>query len=52
MRFKELLSSASSRLEVAVTLLAVLELIKRREVTAVQESMFGPIELKSSKVEE
>ena len=51
-RFKELLSSASSRLEVAVTLLAVLELIKRREVTAVQESMFGPIELKSSKVEE
>jgi len=46
LRFEELLSSYSSRLEIAVTLLAVLELIKRREVTAVQQSMFGPIELR------
>ncbi len=46
LRFEELLSSYSSRLEIAVTLLAVLELIKRREVTAVQDTMFGPIELR------
>ena len=47
-RFNDLLSSQSSRLEIAVTLLAVLELIKRREVIALQESMFGPIEIKSA----
>ena len=45
-KFDDLLSSKSSRLEIAVTLLAVLELIKRREVTAVQESIFGPIEIR------
>ncbi|NCF69019.1 MAG: segregation/condensation protein A [Chloroflexi bacterium] len=50
-RFEELLSSYSSRLEIAVTLLAVLELIKRRELTAVQESMFGPIKLKGLQLE-
>ncbi len=47
-RFNELLSSKSSRLEIAVTLLAVLELIKRREVAAIQDSMFGPIEIKGA----
>ena len=47
-RFNELLSSKSSRMEIAVTLLAVLELIKRREVVAIQDSMFGPIEIKSA----
>jgi len=46
LQFDDLLSSRSSRLEVAVTLLAVLELIKRREVAAVQDSMFGPIQIK------
>jgi segregation and condensation protein A len=43
--FRELLSSGADRTEVAVTLLAVLELIKRREVRAWQEVMFGPIQL-------
>lgn len=47
-RFNELLSSQSTRLEIAVTLLAVLELIKRREVTATQDAMFGPIEIKEA----
>ncbi len=47
-RFNELLSPHSSRLEIAVTLLAVLELIKRREITAVQDSIFGPIEIKGA----
>ncbi len=45
-KFDELLSGDSSRLEIAVTLLAVLELIKRREVAAIQDSMFGPIEIR------
>ncbi len=45
-RFKDLLSAKSTRLEIAVTLLAVLELIKRREVLVLQESMFGPIEIR------
>ncbi|MCI0398052.1 MAG: segregation/condensation protein A [Chloroflexi bacterium] len=44
-RFEELLSEQSSRVEVAVTLLAVLELIKRREVAAYQAALFGPIEI-------
>lgn len=43
MAFEELLSQKATRSEVAVSLLAVLELIKRREVSAVQEAMFGPI---------
>jgi segregation and condensation protein A len=47
-RFDELLSSKTSRMEIAVTLLAVLELIKRSEVTAVQETIFGPIEIKGA----
>jgi chromatin segregation and condensation protein Rec8/ScpA/Scc1 (kleisin family) len=37
-------------MEIAVTLLAVLELIKRREVTAVQESLFGPIDIREANV--
>lgn len=43
--FRELLSRGADRTEVAVTLLAILELIKRREVRALQEVMFGPIQL-------
>jgi len=45
-RFDDLLSTHSSKLEIAVTLLALLELIKRREVTVVQESIFGTIHIK------
>ncbi|MCX6054832.1 MAG: segregation/condensation protein A [Chloroflexi bacterium] len=44
--FKELLSNPN-RLEVVVTFLALLELIKRRMVGANQESLFGTIELVS-----
>lgn len=50
-RFDELLSEKPSRLEIGVTLLAVLELIKRREVTAVQDSLFGPIDITRAKVD-
>ncbi len=49
-RFNELLSGNSSTQEIAVTLLAVLELIKRREVIAIQDAMFGPIEIKGAQI--
>jgi segregation and condensation protein A len=41
--FETLMSDGAGRSEIAVTLLAVLELIKRREILAAQETMFGPI---------
>ncbi|NLF65776.1 MAG: hypothetical protein GX579_14365, partial [Chloroflexi bacterium] len=41
--FRELLSEAADRVELSITLLALLELIKRREAEASQETMFGPI---------
>lgn len=41
--FTELLSRGSTRLEVVVTFLAILELIKQRELSAGQESTFGEI---------
>jgi segregation and condensation protein A len=41
--FRDLLSTAPTRVEVAVTLLALLELIKRREITVTQPTLFGPI---------
>ena len=41
--FQELLAAANDRVEIAVTLLATLELIKRREIQAQQERMFGRI---------
>lgn len=44
-QFQELLSGKTSRLEVSVTLLAVLELIKRQEILALQSQLFGPIEI-------
>ncbi len=44
-KFEELLSDSTSGVEVAISLLAVLEMIKRREVEAFQESLFGPIEI-------
>ncbi|MFW5940398.1 MAG: segregation and condensation protein A [Chloroflexota bacterium] len=46
--FKELLSPDVDRIEVAVTLLAMLELIKRREVTVRQQRLFGPIEIRAA----
>lgn len=45
--FQRLLAAASSRMEILVTFLAVLELIKQRKVEARQEQMFGEIELLS-----
>ena len=41
--FRSLLQNARHRVEVIVTLLAVLELIKRGKVDAVQDEMFGDI---------
>ncbi len=43
--FRELLSAKRDSVELAVTFLATLELIKRRELTVSQEKMFGPIML-------
>lgn len=43
--FAALMTPDATRAEIAVTLLAVLELIKRREILAVQEALFGPIVL-------
>ena len=39
----ELFSSAKNKLEIVVIFLAILELIKLREIAAVQEELFGPI---------
>jgi segregation and condensation protein A len=44
-QFHDLLPAKAERVEVAITLLAVLELIKRRELTASQPELFGPIEV-------
>lgn len=41
--FHELLSAEVTTVEVCITLLAVLELIKRSEITAAQSELFGPI---------
>ncbi|MFN2188351.1 MAG: hypothetical protein ACK2T3_06285, partial [Candidatus Promineifilaceae bacterium] len=43
--FNDILSDRAGWLEVSVTLLAVLELIKRHEVNANQPRLFGPIEI-------
>jgi segregation and condensation protein A len=45
LNFRELLSVDATGMELGVTLLAVLELIKRQEVVAHQSVMFGPIEI-------
>ena len=42
-RFRDVLSTAATRVEIIVTLLAVLELVKRRRALISQESMFGEI---------
>ena len=46
--FTELLSTKTSRIEISITLLAVLELIKRREILASQSTLFGPIDLRAN----
>lgn len=46
--FRELLSPSSDRVELSVTLLAVLELIKRQEIAVYQTEMFGPIEIRAT----
>ncbi len=44
-KFAEMIANPHDRTEIAVTLLALLELIKRREAQAQQSHMFGPIEI-------
>lgn len=44
--FSDLLSGSRSRVEIVVTFLAVLELIKRQEITAEQPETFGEIVLR------
>lgn len=46
--FSALLSRATTRLEVIVTLLAVLELIKQDRIRVLQESLFGKIVIEKS----
>ncbi len=43
--FRSLVQGATHRLEVVVTLLAILELIKRDQITVAQGAMFGEIEI-------
>lgn len=44
-KFADMIADPHDRTEIAVTLLALLELIKRREAQAQQGYMFGPIEI-------
>jgi len=44
-RFSHLLEHAQTRIEIIVTFLAILELIKRRRIRAMQEGLFGEIVL-------
>ena len=45
MKFSELFASVTSRTEVVVTFLALLELIRLKQLTAVQREAFGEIEI-------
>ena len=47
--FTALLSPKADRVEISVTLLAILELIKRKEIQVQQAEMFGPIEIVPAK---
>ena len=44
-QFRDILTDNFSWTEVAVSLLAVLELVKRHEIDALQAELFGPIEI-------
>ncbi len=46
LKFTELFADAASRSEIVVTFLALLELIRLKQVKAVQEEVFGEIELR------
>lgn len=46
--FKELVGNGNSRLEVVVTFLALLELVKRYRVSARQDALFGDIHIERS----
>jgi segregation and condensation protein A len=48
--FTEVVTEPHDRTEIAVTLLALLELIKRREARAEQDYLFGPIEISADQV--
>lgn len=48
--FRSLLPGAQSRLEIVVTFLALLELIKRHLVNVQQENIFGEIELEPTEI--
>lgn len=45
--FQDMLANARTRMEIVVTFLAVLELVKRRKIEARQEQVFGAIQLLS-----
>jgi len=40
---QRVLASCQSRTEIAVTVLAMLELVRRRQATVQQDELFGPI---------
>ena len=48
LRFSELLADTTSRLEIIVTFLAMLELLKRREVEVYQEGLFTEILIRAA----
>ncbi len=52
LRFRDVLTQAASRVEVIVTLLALLELIKQDTVRVWQDEPFGPIYIKRQEPEE
>jgi segregation and condensation protein A len=43
--FRSMVQSARSRLEIVISFLAVLELVKQQQVEALQEEQFGDIEI-------
>ena len=47
-RFSDLFSEAASRIEVIVTFLALLELIRLKQVRALQKNVFDDIEISSA----
>ncbi len=52
LKFTELFAAAASRAEIVVTFLALLELIRLKQLKAVQDGAFGEIELRCAKVAE
>jgi segregation and condensation protein A len=48
MTFSGLIADKATRVEIVVTFLALLELVKRYRVTARQETLFGDIEFERS----